>query len=71
MFIGPLEDTPNAEPEVSADPPEVSRGSKMNIRKYGSDDDLFRKKNKLMKLGLDMDSDTEDKANVYSFAKNI
>ena len=71
MFIGPLEDTPNAEPEVSANPPEVSKGSKMKIRKYGSDDHLFRKKNKFKKLGLDLDSDTEDKANVYSFAKNI
>ena len=61
MFKGPLEDTRNPEPEVSDDSPTAGKSSKLKLRKDGFDDDLF-KKFKFKKLGLKLDSDTEDQA---------
>ena len=66
MFIGGLEDTPIAEPEVSDYPPKkIMKSSELNLRKddFDNDDDPFRAK-KLKKIGLDLESDTEDQAEV-------
>ena len=70
LFKGPLEDTRNPEPEVSDDSPTAGKSSKLKLRKDGFDDDLF-KKFKFKKLGLKLDSDTEDQAKVDSIAKKI
>ena len=70
LFKGPLEDTQSPEPEVSDNPPEVWKSSKLKLRKDGFDDDLF-KKFKFKKLGLELGSDTEDQAKVDSIAKKI